>query len=344
MTHTGKRTESSPAITVLLAVVLALGCAGGLVAGCSREEGRPGGREKVSIATPALPYSLLVAVARERRLFEAEGLDVTVIPFGYGKEALEAVISGKTDLGLAADTALVFAILKGEEVSTLAEVCSSRHDLGVIARRDRNISKPGDLRGRRIGITPGTVGEFFLDSLLTLNGLERGEIGTVPLKPHQMLRAIRSGEVDAVAVWNPQLSEIRKALGEKGITFFEETAHPFMMLLIGTKEFVRRSPGTATKVLRALLAAEAFVRANPGEAARMVSTATGMEQKYLTERWPDFTFAVTLDQALVINLEDQARWAMRNGLTSARTMPNFLDSIDVTPLTRVRPGAVTLIQ
>ena len=76
----------------------------------------------------------------------------------------------------------------------------------------------------------------------------------------------------------------------------------------------------------------------------MVSTATGMEQKYLAERWPDFTFAITLDQALVINLEDQARWAIRSGLTKSSTVPNFLNYIDAAPLARVRPRAVTLIQ
>jgi len=340
----GIKIMRSLAIIAIKALILALVCAGCLVAGCKREERHPAGREKVTIATPSLPYSLLVAVAAERRLFEAEGLEVTIIPFGYGKETLEAVISGKADLGITSDTALMFAALREEQVSILAEICSSRHELGVIALRELNIRKPRDLKGKSVGITPGSVSEFFLDSLLTLNGMERGEIGIVHLKPNQMLSAIRSGEVDAVAVWNPELSEIRKVMGEKGITFFEETAHPFLMLLHGTKDFVRHRPATAAKLLRALIAAEAFVRANPGEAVRIVSTATGMEQKDLTERWNGFNFAVTLDQELVINLEDQARWAIRSGLTRARSVPNFLDFIDASPLTRIRPRAVTLIQ
>ncbi len=41
----------------------------------------------------------------------------------------------------------------------------------IVARKDSGISAPGDLKGKRIGYTPGTTSDFFLDSMLTASAL-----------------------------------------------------------------------------------------------------------------------------------------------------------------------------
>jgi NitT/TauT family transport system substrate-binding protein len=51
---------------------------------------------------------------------------------------------------------------------------------------------------------------------------------------------------------------------------------------------------------------------------------------------------VSLDQTLLITLEDETRWAMKNKLTDKTAMPNFAEYIHVDSLMGVKPEAVKL--
>jgi hypothetical protein len=46
---------------------------------------------------------------------------------------------------------------------------------------------------------------------------------------------------------------------------------------------------------------------------------------------------------LLITLEDEARWAIKNNLTSATEVPNYLDYIYFDALDEVKPEAVGII-
>jgi NitT/TauT family transport system substrate-binding protein len=45
----------------------------------------------------------------------------------------------------------------------------------------------------------------------------------------------------------------------------------------------------------------------------------------------------------LLELEDQTRWAVRNGLTGRTDMPNYLNHLDMDALQAVAPAAVTVI-
>ncbi len=60
--------------------------------------------------------------------------------------------------------------------------------------------------------------------------------------------------------------------------------------------------------------------------------------------WEEFTFEMSLDQTLLINIESEARWAIRNELTDAREVPNYLDYVYPDALEQVKPDAVTVIR
>ena len=60
--------------------------------------------------------------------------------------------------------------------------------------------------------------------------------------------------------------------------------------------------------------------------------------------WQEGTFDLFLDQSLIATLEDQARWAIKNNLTNATKIPNYLDYIYIDALEAVKPEAVTIIR
>ena len=98
------------------------------------------------------------------------------------------------------------------------------------------------------------------------------------------------------------------------------------------------------KLLLALLKAEEFAKQHPAEAQKSVADFRGTPQVLLSKLWADNTFIVSLDQSLVLALEDESRWAIKNGLTSARKVPNYLDFIYLDGLLSIKPKAVRILR
>lgn len=279
--------------------------------------------EPLRVAFTGQPQSTLVHVAQAQGFFAAQGLKVEPVMATFGKEALKAVLDGKADIGTVAETPIMFSVLQGAPILVIANIESSSVNNGVIARKDAGIQKAGDLKGKRIGITPGTTSDFFLDSLLTAHGLARKDIQVVALKPEEMQHALVGGRVDAVSTWNYPLTSIRRLLGEKGTLLLDREIYTETFNLVATQDFVRTHPQAVQRFLQALILAERFVRQSPEAAQLTMARATNNELSLVQEVWQAFHYQVGLDQTLLITLEDETRWAMRTRLTDRTDMPDY---------------------
>ncbi|MBI5101435.1 MAG: NrtA/SsuA/CpmA family ABC transporter substrate-binding protein, partial [Nitrospirae bacterium] len=281
-----------------------------------RSKKAAGPPEKITIAYSTLPNSVLVHIALLKGFFIAEGLDVTPQPHAFGKVALKAVLDGRADLATVADTPIMFAVMGGSPIYTLAVIQTSNRNEAIIANTDRGIREPADLKGRNIGVTLGTTSDFFADAFFAANGIDRELSRVIDMKPDEMHDALITGRVDAVSTWNPHLQIMLKSLGGKGLIFYGETLYTETFCLAALHESVKARPEAIKKALRALIRAEAFVKQNPEESRRLVAEFIKVDRELLDEIWDVFDFRVTLDQSLLVTLEDQTRWAIKNSLTS----------------------------
>lgn len=342
MLHTGNRKlsfslKSIPAILLIFSLMVCL-------MSCKKAEKTVGPSEKITLAYTTLPNSVLVHIALLKDYFSAEGLDVTPQPHAFGKVALKAVIDGQADLATVADTPIVFAVMAGKPVYTLAVIQTSNKNEAIIANTDRGIRTPADLNGRSVGVTLGTTSDFFADTFFVANGIDRKLVRVIDMKPEEMHEALITGKVDAVSTWNPHLQIMLKSLGSKGIIFYGETLYTETFCLAAQQELVKARPEAIKKALRALIRAEAFVKQNPEESRRLVAEFIKVDKALLDEIWDVFDFKVTLDQSLLVTLEDQTRWMIKNRLTDKTDMPNYLDFIYSDALQAVKPEAVRIIR
>jgi NitT/TauT family transport system substrate-binding protein len=328
-----------PALIALMFVTLLAGC----------EQSSPEDKaqsaeplQKITVAYTYQPQCTLVHVAVAKGYFVKEGLDVQPLMRTFGKAALETVIGNQADLATVAETPIMFNILKGEKIFVLANIEASSTNNAIAARKGAGISTPGDLKGKRIGFTPGTTGEFFLDSLLTANGLTRNEIHPVSLKPEEMQDAIMAKQVDAVSTWNYPLTQINRQLGDDGTILYDREIYTETFNIAARQEFVQKNPETVKRFLRALIKAEEFVAKNPEEAQAIMSAATKIDQGLIHDVWNDFNYHIVLDQTLLITLEDETRWAMKNKLTEQTAMPDYLSFIHIDSLKAIKPEAIRM--
>jgi NitT/TauT family transport system substrate-binding protein len=300
--------------------------------------------EKVTVAVPANLFGTFFFVAQEKGFFREEGLDVALHVHPYGKVALDNMVAGGADFAVSGETPVVFTILKGGDVVVVASVLESVKELIILAMRRGGLEAPADLKGKKIGVPFGTTGQFFLDTFLGANGIPMDSVKILNLAPDDMRDALKEGKVDAVSIWNPYGADLRKAFGASAVTFYGENIYMIFSPVIVRREFAARRPAAVRKLLRSLLRANEFVRKDPAAAVEIAARGTRTDSGTLQRLWPLYEFGVKLDQSLLINMENQARWAIRNRLVPAKAVPDFLRYVDVESLLAEKPEAVTVIR
>lgn len=301
--------------------------------------------EKVTIACTTITDTALAVVAQMQGYTREEGLEVTARRHSYGKLALQDVLDGKADFATVAETPVMFAILKGEKIAVIATIQKTSNINSIVARRDRGINTVGDLRGRKIAVTLGTTMDYFLDAILAMHGISRKEVTLVDVRAEETPEVLARGDVDAASTANPYSVIAEKKLGDRGITFRSSDIYTSMYNIVATRAFIRQNPGKVVKLLRALTRAEEFVRQHPGEAQKIVADFSGLDMAPIHDAWANQNFDVTLDQSLLLGMEDETRWAIRNRLTGGVTkIPNYLDFIYLDGLASVKPRAVNILR
>jgi ABC-type nitrate/sulfonate/bicarbonate transport system substrate-binding protein len=300
--------------------------------------------EKVTVAVPANLYATFFFVAQEKGFFREEGLDVKLNMYPQGKDALDNMVAGGADIAVSAETPVMFTILRGGDVVIVASVLESGKDQSIIAWRSSGVKTPRDLKGKRIGVAFGTNGEYFLDTFLAVNGIPRNSVKIVNTLGTSTRDGLKAGMYDAVSAGGPTGPGIRKEFGAEVVTFFGDSIYTVISPVTVRREFSRSRPAAVRKLLRALLRADEFTRKDSAGALEITARGTRIDREILQLSWPMYEFEVKLDQSLMIGIENQARWAIRNRLVSAKEVPDFLRYVDVDSLKAEKPEVVTVIR
>lgn len=154
-------------------------------------------------------------VAIDKGWFKEAGVDVKFDWFDY-VASMDAFAAGKIDgVAVTNGDALVVASGGAKNVMILITDYSNGNDM--------IIGKPGikslkDLKGKKIGLETG-----FVEHLLLLNGLEKAglkesDVTIVNTKTNETPQALASGDLAAIAAWQPNSGEaIKRVPGAKPI-------------------------------------------------------------------------------------------------------------------------------
>lgn len=299
--------------------------------------------EKLSLALSSTPHAALLHMAAAKGFFAEEGLDVTVVPVSHGKAALELLAQGKVDLAAAAEVPFVISVLQGERFGIAASMLGVSTEMAVVARRDRGITAPRDLVGKKVGVTLGTSGEYFLWAFLIRHKLPPDGVTVVSMAPGEIPQALARGTVDAASTWQPIRLDTESALGSNAVSFTAPAAYTVTHVVVGRNDYLQGHPSALRKLVRALLKAEAFNRSAPDAAAAVVAERLKVGVHTLQPNWKDLNFRVNLLQSHLVTLEDQARWALARGHAQRKEVPNFLSHLYLDALLAERPERVTVV-
>ena len=95
------------------------------------------------------------------------------------------------------------------------------------------------------------------------------------------------------------------------------------------------------RFLRAVLRAETYIKSNRANAQEIVANRIGADPFIVRSIWDAFIFEITLDQSILVGLEDEAKWAIDIGAFK-KSAPNYLNFIDFSSLRDQKPEAVNI--
>ncbi len=327
--------------SMILPFIMIAAC---FLTGCdTKKPSVPKTLQKITVGSVPAIVEAPTHVAHDKGYFEEQGLDVDLRINPDGKTSLQQLFDGKADIIHVMATPIVYASFDRDDFFVIGKIRHSKIHFAV-ARRDRGIEKPADLMGKKVAVTKGTSGEFFMDSYFLHNGIDPSRVDIVYMDGPTMVEAISKGDVDVMFCWSPfpLLAEMR--LGENAVVLASADIVPGSWLIVVKKKFARRHPDILKGYLKALLKAEEYIAGNREKAIATHAKVAGVDPKIVSKLFENMDWGMGLDQALLSDLEDQARWIIRYGYTKKSKVPNYLGLIHAEPLKNVKPEAVTVIK
>ncbi|MEU9048894.1 ABC transporter substrate-binding protein [Streptomyces sp. NPDC048384] len=175
--RSGTRTAAAAAATLMLMAVTACGGNGDSASGA-------GGRETVKVAALPLIDCAALYIARDRGLFEKQGLDVRIQQIQQSLQALPTLAKGQIDMVASANyVTYLQAHDKGTlDIRIVAEaIRAAPRMMDVLVPEDSDIKTVADLKGKKLAVNVlNNVQSLTFDEILEKQGVGRPTTGRFP--------------------------------------------------------------------------------------------------------------------------------------------------------------------
>ncbi len=308
-------------------------------------QGYTGKAESITIGYSPFEQTALLWIAQDQHFFEANGLNVTLRKYDSGAGSLDGMLNGEADITVGVtEFPTVGKVLRKERIRIIGSIAKTEQ-IYLVGRKDRGIENVSDLKGKRVGTTSRTIAHFYLGRFLELHGMNMKDITLVEVEtPAEWVDAVVNGDIDAVATSQPYANSAKERLDANAVVWPAQGDQLLFGLIVSTDEWITGHPEQVSRLLKSLAQAEEYVIDNPAEAKVIIQKRLNLDAAYMETVWSQDQFSLSLDQSLILAMEDEARWMMSNNLTTEKNIPNFLDYIYEDGLKAIKPEAVNIIR
>jgi NitT/TauT family transport system substrate-binding protein len=193
--------------------------------------------------------------------FAPADLKIEIIVFDSPTDGKNAVVTKSVDFGTFGIAAAILGGAVGEPVVVVGAL--SNKGMGVISKAGSDIKSVKDLKGKRVGIWPGSTQEVFIMERLRMEGLSIKDVTAVRVPFGEMPAMLARGDVDAYvgAEPGPALS-ITSGAGQL-VEYPYSTPMGGLNMIFGTHEdTVAKNPDLVRTMLKTHSQAVEFMMAN----------------------------------------------------------------------------------
>jgi len=303
------------------------------VLGITVASGAPNKKVPTSTGIDAL-YAPFV-VAAERKFFEKHGLETSFKPFDDGNVALDAILTGISDIGATTELGGLSRWDKGGKLYVTSYSSTSGQQIGLAGRDD--IRKPEDLIGRTVAYPRATGGHLYFIRYMKKYNLPVDKIKVKLLQAPEMVAALERRDIDAFFLWQPWLDKAAQLV--QGARVLARSGDDGVFILTSYDYYSQGlidDPPRAAAATRALMEATDFCTTDPDEAARLTGKAFRIPEADMKVYMSRMRYRMEMPKDVVLgNFKGAAELAQAEGII--KKMPDWNDFVRPQLMKEVAP-------
>jgi NitT/TauT family transport system substrate-binding protein len=207
-------------LTGIFAAALLVGCAPSgqnNTSSGSTNSGGSGPKTPVTFTLNWVPYGEHAPFyyGIQKGYYADEGIDLKIQPGSGSGTTIKAVAQGQTMFGWADTPPLLKAVSTGMPVKSLG-VFLQKGPASIEFLAEKNIRSIKDLKGKKIGGTPGDAMYASFPALLAANGMQPSDVTVVNMDAANKIAQLAAGQVDAImGFFHDQGPTIENKTGKK---------------------------------------------------------------------------------------------------------------------------------
>jgi sulfonate transport system substrate-binding protein len=238
------------------------------------------------------------------------------------------LVNRTADVATNAETQLLLRSVENPELRVVMTVAEGLYR--IVARRSAGIRRVADLRGKRVGAPANTSAEYFLSKMLRTARLDEPDVTVVPMAVADMAAAVKRGDVDAVAGWEPGAQDSIAAIGSDAIVFQDPKVYRELFNL-NTTAGVLSDPAkrhVLVDVVRAIAVASRDVVARPADVRPLLSSRINVPPETIASVWRHHRFPASLPRDLLDVMTEEEQWVAARQKRAPRSRAQLQGLID----------------
>ena len=272
----------------------------------------------VNIAIQPSAAFIPLYIARENGWIEealkTQGVEVNWNEFESGPPMNESLASGSSDIGVMGDVPTVSSIAAGQENEVIAMAADGAKSYAMLVSADSNIASVTDLKGKKVGTTVGSTGHNLIDKLLAKNNLDiNSDVELVNIATGDAATVLSTGAVDAVAIWEPNVTRLVADGTAKIIGEGPDCGLLGVNPILARAEYAQNHPEVIRVIIEQYARGVAALDNLDEDIKKKVADALSLDAELLDDVAAKYEYTVKISEADIENLQDTISFLVKIG-------------------------------
>lgn len=251
-------------------------------------------------------------IAKKKGMFDQalkeKGITVEYSQFQDLPALNEAFATNKMDIVFEAEPPAIIGKAAGNDIKIRDISCTLNQE--IVVRSDSKINSVKDLAGKKIAVLAGTSSHYGVYELLKRNGIVADDKLIFDMSPPDAKAALAKGEVDAWAIWPPNVEE--EEIAGTGKSFSGDEVF-ISSVMVTNENFVKNNPETFQIIKETFDKAKKWIAENPDEAIKIIAAEMKEPEAVIKLAYPKHNWSATINDKIIADIQAKADFLLKLG-------------------------------